>query len=98
MSLSLTPAAQSERRLSTGSGPERRLALVVGNDAYAEAPLHNARNDARAVAKALEDVGFRVTLVEDATRQTLTTAVAAFGENLRPNDVALFYFAGHGVQ
>ena len=65
-----------------GSG--RRLALVVGNDAYrAQSALRNAVNDARAVASALGELG---------------SALSAFAGSLRGDDVALFYFAGHGVQ
>lgn len=87
----VTEAAQG------GSG--RRVALVVGNDAYtALDPLRNAVNDARAVTRALRGVGFTVTLKENATRAQLEGALADFAESLSEDDVALFYFAGHGVQ
>ena len=77
----------------------RRVALVVGNDAYqAQGVLRNAVNDARAVASALGEVGFAVTRVENAGRAQLTSALAEFARSLRTEDVALFYFAGHGVQ
>ena len=77
----------------------RRVALVVGNDAYGtQTPLVNAVNDARSVASALGEVGFAVERLENATRAELATALADFGDSLRPEDVALFYFAGHGVQ
>ena len=77
----------------------RRLALVVGNDAYrAQSVLRNAVNDARAVASALGEVGFAVTRVENADRSRLTSALSSFAGSLRAYDVALFYFAGHGVQ
>ena len=88
--------------LSVGSSAMaqgRRVALVVGNDAYqAQSVLANAVNDARAVASALEGVGFAVTKVEDANRAQLTSALSDFAGSLRDDDVALFYFAGHGVQ
>ena len=45
-----------------------RHALVVGNAAYAEAPLRNPVNDARAMAAMLERLGFRVTTLLDADR------------------------------
>ena len=77
---------------------ERRLAFVVGNDAYRDAPLKNGKNDARAIAAELRDVGFTVTPLHDATRDQFTTAFATFVDQLRANDVAVFYFAGHGVQ
>ena len=88
--------------LSAGSSAMaqgRRVALVVGNDAYrAQSALRNAVNDARAVASALGEVGFAVTRVENADRARLTSALSAFAVSLRGDDVALFYFAGHGVQ
>ena len=85
---------------ASGQGPSgRRLALVVGNDAYtAQSVLRNAVNDARAVASALGEVGFAVTRVENADRARLTSALSDFAGSLRGDDVALFYFAGHGVQ
>ena len=77
----------------------RRVALVVGNDAYqTQSVLRNAVNDARAVAAALEQVGFAVTRVENADRAQLTSRLSDFAGSLRDDDVALFYFAGHGVQ
>ena len=77
----------------------RRVALVVGNDAYGtQTPLVNAVNDARSVASALGEVGFAVERLENATRAELATALTDFGDSLRSADVALFYFAGHGVQ
>ena len=77
----------------------RRLALVVGNDAYTDLSLlRNAVNDARTVAVALEEVGFTVTRVENASRSRLAAALGRFAGRLRGDDVALFYFAGHGVQ
>ena len=77
----------------------RRVALVVGNNAYSPQPvLGNAVNDARAVAEALGDVGFDVEFEDDVNRAEFTAALAAFAGSLQPDDVALFYFAGHGVQ
>ena len=88
--------------LSAGSSAMaqgRRVALVVGNDEYqAQGVLRNAVNDARAVAEALEGVGFAVTKVEDANRVQLTVALSDFAGSLGADDVALFYFAGHGIQ
>ena len=90
------------RGASVGSGPEesgRRLALVIGNDAYSSiGELFQAANDARSVTAALESVGFAVETVLDANRSQLTGALATFARTLRSDDVALVYFAGHGVQ
>ena len=77
----------------------RRVALVIGNNAYSgQAVLQNARRDAAAMAAELGSLGFQTTLVEDATRQRFNTAVETFVTALTPNDIALFYYAGHGAQ
>ncbi|MBL8341047.1 MAG: caspase family protein [Rubrivivax sp.] len=76
-----------------------RVALVVGNGRYAQAPLPNAVNDARAVAGTLEKLGFTVLALTDAKRDEMAAAVARAGEQLRgQNGVGLLYYAGHGVQ
>jgi uncharacterized caspase-like protein len=77
---------------------EARNALVIGNSAYVQGPLRNPVNDARAMAKALGEAGFRVTLVEDATQPAMVRAVRIFGEQIAKGGVGLFYFAGHGLQ
>ncbi len=77
---------------------EPRHALVVGNAAYAQAPLSNPANDARAVAAALRKAGFTVDLRLDATQRQLNEAIRAFGDRLKGGGAGLFYFAGHGVQ
>jgi Caspase domain len=92
-----TARQQPARDLVFNKG-ERKVALVIGNDSYPQARLQNARNDARAVAAALKELGFVVTTVEDANRDQLESAVAKFGDALQPTDVAWFFYAGHGLQ
>jgi hypothetical protein len=75
-----------------------RLALVIGNGDYPTAPLRTAASDARAVATRLERSGFAVTLVLDARRHALESAIAAFGDGLARSDVALVFYAGHGIE
>ncbi len=75
----------------------RRVALVIGNDTYPGAALQNGRNDARAVANALRELGFSTTLLEDATQAAMGAAIAELGDSLSSDDVAFFFFAGHGI-
>jgi len=77
---------------------ERRLALVIGNSAYKTSPLRNPVNDARAMAGALTETGFAVTLVEDGTQAGMRRAIRNFGDELARGGVGLFYYAGHGMQ
>ncbi len=80
------------------SGAQRRLALVVGNEQYNKGPLSNAVNDATDLATTLQRVGFTVTPLFNATRRQMQEAIDALRRDLRPEDVGLFYFAGHGMQ
>jgi len=78
---------------------EKRVALVVGNNAYAHVPrLMTAVNDARAVGKALQGLGFRVVVAENQSRQELSRALLAFDKMVDPGDTAFFFFAGHGFE
>lgn len=76
----------------------KRVALVIGNGKYPTAPLRNPVNDARAMAKTLKELGFEVTLRENASQRDMAAAVRQFGSSISPGAAALFYFAGHGMQ
>ena len=76
----------------------KRLALVIGNGAYADAPLANPLNDAADMARALEASGFTVIHRENATLRDMHLALREFGDKLGRRDTGLFYFAGHGMQ
>ncbi len=78
-----------------------RLALVIGNGAYASSPLVNPPADAQLTARALQRSGFEVTVLVDADRRRMETAVRDFARRLKaagPKASAVFYYAGHGVQ
>lgn len=76
-----------------------RTALVVGNFRYEETvgPLRNAGNDARAVAAALRSLGFKVIEKTNVSRDQLLHAVEDFRKTLPGAEVAVFYYAGHGI-
>jgi len=88
--------------LAAPAQADKRVALVVGNSAYQHvARLENPKNDARLMAETLRALGF--TLVGngpqlDLDEPALKRAVRNFGDALSGADVALFYYAGHGVQ
>lgn len=99
-----TLLAQGSRGIGVQQGQqaasgEYRIALVMGNSAYADMPLKNPVNDARAMARALRDVGFDVIHVENQNQVGMKKAIREFGFKLRQNrGVGLFYYAGHGMQ
>lgn len=77
---------------------EQRVALVIGNSAYKDAPLKNAANDASDMAQALRELGFKVNLKTNAGQRQMKDAIRDFGQQLTKGGVGLFYYAGHGVQ
>lgn len=82
-----------------GAAAAGRVALVLGNGAYQNAPrLDNPANDATAVATALRAVGFDVIEKDDASRADMADAVREFTQRIQGAEVALFYYAGHGMQ
>lgn len=77
----------------------KRVALVMGVGAYAHtAPLKNPANDADAIAKALTRLGFEVTLGKDLNFADMRKTVRSFARSAQGASVALFFYAGHGVQ
>ncbi len=87
------------RRIVPSPEDGQRRALVIGNDAYRQMPrLANAVHDAQAMKRVLEELGFEVQLIADAGAADFHRAVSAFAGTLRPSDVGLFYYSGHGLQ
>ncbi len=88
--------------VALGSGPalaEKRVALVIGNGAYVHAgALANPANDATDMIAALKANGFDVVASLDAGKAKLDQALRDFTERLTGADVALFFYAGHGLQ
>ena len=78
---------------------EKRVALVVGNSAYVNAPaLANPMNDAAAMSAALKGAGFEVVEALDAGKAKFDETLRSFSAKLSNADVALFFYAGHGLQ
>lgn len=83
----------------TAASAERRVALVLGNSQYQHAaPLANPARDAQAMAERMQNLGFEVVSGFDLTKQQTQVTVAQFAKQVRGADVALFFYAGHGLQ
>ena len=77
---------------------EKRVALVVGNSAYENAPkLDNAVFDARAVADAFRKLGFQVVDGYDLDIAQMRAKVSEFSADLPEAKSAVIYYAGHGI-
>jgi hypothetical protein len=84
---------------SDALGQEKKIALVIGNATYINGgSLKNPVNDANLIATTLSDLGFEVTKLTNATLVQMQDAVIKFTEKITNYDVALFYYAGHGIQ
>lgn len=83
-------------------GPEQRVALVIGNANYQNAPhLANPDDDAQSMAQFLNSAGFEVVAATDLTQNDMLRVVQDFSAKVAsrgPKTVAMVYYAGHGVQ
>lgn len=79
---------------------DKRIAFVIGNSHYSnsEMNLANPKNDATDVAEKLKNLGFEVVLKLDATLEDMDKGLSSFREKAKEYDVAMFYYAGHGIQ
>jgi uncharacterized caspase-like protein len=91
-------ATAQERGQTVRPANGKRVALVIGNSAYASAPLANPVNDARDMAQALRGFDFDVTELVNQNRREMRAAIRSFGEKLKSGGAGLFYYAGHGMQ
>src|SRR5713226_4178176 len=83
---------------ATVAKADKRVAFVVGNGAYKNvAPLPNPAIDAKSMAKVLRNVGFDVVEGTNLTRDKMTERLLEFGKKAEGADVALFFYAGHGI-
>ena len=86
--------------LSSGTAAlaDKRVAFVVGNGAYRNvAQLPNPVIDAKSMAKTLRNVGFEVVEGTNLTRDKMTEKLLDFGKKAEGADVAVFFYAGHGI-
>ncbi len=89
--IALTPSARAEGR----------WALVLGVADYADdriPDLKNTINDARTISSSLNNMGFRVYYLENATKTQLDDTIRQIGAEQAESELGLFFFAGHGLQ
>src|SRR5262249_50699267 len=79
---------------------QKRIALVIGNSAYERAPkLPNPVNDAVSMAEMFKHAGFdSVELALDVKANEMRRALRNFSDDARNADIAIIYFAGHGLE
>ena len=78
---------------------QRRVALVIGNSAYVNAPrLENPKNDASDLASTLRQLGFEVVESQDLSKSAMDRSIRDFADRLSGAEMSLFFYAGHGLQ
>lgn len=75
-----------------------RVALVIGNGAYAQAPIEDAAEGARLVADVLRRGGFTVIYLENARREEMQQGLAKFAQSLERGGNGVVFYDGHAVQ
>ncbi len=99
--LAIAVAMLASAALASPASAQKRVALVVGNNSYSNLPadrqLRNAVNDAQLMRNTLQGLGFDVIYGENLDRRSLIDRLFDLTARIGPNDVALFFFAGHGV-
>ena len=99
--MSAFPALLGSAAAQQSAAQEKRIALVVGNGAYAKAPLPTGANDAGLIAQTLQAAGFDVIGARDLDADSLRKSFRDFLQKVEasPADtVAFVYLAGYGVQ
>ena len=77
----------------------KKVALVIGNGDYSQGHLPNPTKDADLIAQNLRDVGFSVTVKKNlSTALKMEKAIDDFAGIVKDDDIAVIYYAGHGVQ
>jgi hypothetical protein len=77
----------------------RRVALIIGNGSYRKMPsLSNPYNDALDIGDELRRAGFDVQVETNLDRAQFNTAIGRFSKKVDGADIAIFYYAGHGMQ
>jgi len=85
--------------VSSATANPEKVALVVGNSRYdSVSQLTNPRNDATDIAAALEAIDFDVTVEFDVAQVDMLGTLRRFSEKARLADIALIYYAGHGIE
>jgi formylglycine-generating enzyme required for sulfatase activity len=94
----LTLAAFGSAETAAAQGSTPRVALVIGNGAYAQAPIEDSVNGARQVADVLRQGGFTVFYLENARREEIQQGLAKFARALDRGGNGIVFYSGHAVQ
>jgi len=85
--------------MATANANRKKLALFIGNNAYKKGEvLQCCINDARDLSNKFYSMGFNTTVETDADFFKMRKTIDDFADGISPNDLVVFFFAGHGLQ
>ena len=95
-----TLSASSASSSSVSCVQRGRKALLIGNNKYdaLQRPLMCCTHDAHAMQSALTQLGFKCTVLPDATERVMCDGIIKFTQSLEKNDIVFIYFSGHGEE
>lgn len=76
----------------------KKVAILFGIDDYPEGQLYNAVNDATALSRKLQELGFETRCIANSNTETMHRELVSFKAILENATTGLFFFAGHGIQ
>jgi len=78
---------------------EKRIALIIGNSDYKNGnKLNNPENDADLMSEVLTSLNFETLKITNASESKMDSAIEQFSKMLPDYNIALFYYAGHGLE
>lgn len=75
-----------------------RVAWIIGNNNYEEAPLRNPVNDANAIASIFKSMGYEIIKTKNITSVKMRKQLYVFGHKARKSKIAVVFYAGHAIQ
>src|SRR5262249_42480 len=95
----LVATAVGASLITEARAADRRVALIIGNSAYQNAPgLQHPVNDAVQIGKMFEAIGFKVDVKPNLSIADMRRVLRGFIDTVRDADVAVVFFAGHGIE
>ena len=86
-------------QMCQAAAAQGRVALIIGNSGYQSVtPLANPANDAHAAAEMFANLGFETEIALDAGHEEMRQLLTEFRGLSAGAEVAVIYFAGHGIQ
>jgi uncharacterized caspase-like protein len=92
------PGPDARKTHPTASDRVSVRALIIGNEEYAESPLHNPAKDAKDFARVARQIGYDAEAHVNLGRRKMQSVIDDFSDQVTPRDGVLFFYSGHGSE